>query len=80
MANSDSGSSFYDEATNYQLERDGNYNRVLAQSSIGANHREPLADDLYAQDKENIEANDPDGLLPHTLEARFEMQIQLQEW
>ena len=53
---------------------------MLAQSSIGASHREPLADDSDAQDKENVEANDHDGLLPHTLEARFEMQIQLQEW
>ena len=59
MANSGSESSFYDEATDYQLEDDGNDDRVLAQSSIGASHREPLADDSDAQDKENVEANDP---------------------
>ena len=69
-----------DEATDYQLEDDGNDERVLAQPGIGASHGEPLADDSDAQDKENIEANDSDGLLPHTLEARFERQIQVQEW
>jgi len=80
MANSDSESSFYNEATDYQLEDDGNADRVLAQPGIGASHREPLADDSDAQDKENFEANDPDGLVPQTLEARFERQIQVQEW
>ena len=30
---------------------------MLAQSSIGASHREPLADNSDAQDKENVEAN-----------------------
>ena len=69
MANSDSESSFYDEAIDYQLEDDGNDDRVLAQPGIGASHGEPLADDSDAQDKENVEANDPDGLLPQTLEA-----------
>ena len=72
MANSDSELSFYDEATDYQLEEDGNDDRVLAQPGIGANHRELLAEDSNALDKENVEANDPDGLLPQTLEARFE--------
>ena len=80
MANNNSESSFYDEATDYQLEDDSNDDRVLAQPGIGACHGEPLADDLDAQDKENVEANDPDGLLPQTLEARFERQIQVQEW
>ena len=42
--------------------------------------REPLADGSDAQDKENVEANDPDGLLLLTLEDRFERQIQVQEW
>ena len=80
MANSDSESSFYDEATDYQLEDDGNDDHVHAQPGIGASHGEPLADDSDAQDKENVEANDPDRLLPQTLEARFERQIQVQEW
>ena len=82
MANSDSDSSFHDEATDYQLEDDGNDGRVLAQPGIGASHGEPLAlaDDSDAQDKKNVEANDPDGLLPQALEARFERQIQVQEW
>ena len=80
MANSDSKSSFYDEATDYQLEDDGNDDRVLAQLGIGASHGEPLADDSDAQDEENVEANDPGGLLPQALEARFERQIQVQEW
>ena len=53
---------------------------MLAQPGIGAGHGEPLADDLDAQEKENVEANDPDGLLPQTLGARFERQIQVQEW
>ena len=65
----DSESSFYDEATNYQLEDDSNDDHVLAQPGIVACHGEPLADDSDAQDKENVEANDPDGLLPQTLEA-----------
>ena len=69
MANSDSESSFYDKATDYQLEDDGNDDRVLAQPGIGTCHGEPLADDSDAQEKENIEANDPNGLLPQTLEA-----------
>ena len=69
MANSDSESSFYDEATDYQLEDDGNDDRVLAQPGIGACHGEPLPDDSDAQDKENFETNDPDGLLPQTLET-----------
>ena len=34
MANSDSESSFYDEATDYQLEDDGNDDRVLAQPGL----------------------------------------------
>ena len=80
MANSDSESSFYDEATDYQLEDDGNDDRVVAQPGIGACHGEPLADDSDAQDKENVEANDPDGLLPQTLEARCERPFQVQEW
>ena len=80
MANSDSESSFYDGATDHQLEDDGNDERVLAQPGIGASHGEPLDDNSDAQDKENVEANDPDGLLPQTLEARFERQIQVQEW
>ena len=53
---------------------------MLAQPGIYAYHGEPLADDSDAQDEENIEANDPEGLLPQTLEARFERQIQVQEW
>ena len=80
MANSDSESSFYDKATDYQLEDDGNDDRVLAQPGMGASHGAPLADDSDTQDKENVEANDPDGLLPQILEARFERQIQVQEW
>ena len=80
IAKSDSESSFYDAATDYQLEDDGNDDRVLAQPGIDASHREPLADDSDAQDKENVEASGPDGLLPQTLEARLERQIQVQEW
>ena len=80
MANSDSESSFYDEAVDYELEDEGNDYRVLAQPGINAYHGEPLADNSDAQDEENVEANDPDGLLPQTLEARFERQIQVQEW
>ena len=80
MASSDSESSFYDEATDYQLEDGGNDDRVLAQPGIGASHGQPLADDSDAQDKEIVEANDPDGVLPQTLEARFERQIPVQEW
>ena len=34
MANSHSESSFYDEATDYQIEDDGNDNRVLAQAGL----------------------------------------------
>ena len=34
MANSDSESSLYDEATDYQLEDDGNDDRVLAQPGV----------------------------------------------
>ena len=80
MANSGSESSFHDEATDCQLEDDGHDDRVLAQPGIGASQGKPLVDDLDAQDKETVEANDPDGLLPQTLEARFERQIQVQEW
>ena len=47
----DSESSIYDEATDYQLEDDGNDDRVLAQPGIGACHGEPLAGDSDAQDK-----------------------------
>ena len=77
MANSDSESSFYDDAVDYELEDEGNDDRVLAQPGIYAYHGEPLADDSYAQEEENVEANDPDGLLSQTLEARFERQIQV---
>jgi len=69
IANSDSESSLYDEATDYQLEDGGNNDRVLPQPGIGASHGELLADDSDTQDKENVEANYPDGLLPQTLEA-----------
>ena len=34
MAKNDSESSFYDEATDHQLEDDGNDDRVLAQPSL----------------------------------------------
>ena len=34
IANSDSESSFYDEATDYQLEDDGNDDRVFAQPDL----------------------------------------------
>ena len=44
-----------------------NDDHVLAQPGVGASHGEPLADDSDAQDKENVEANDPHGLLPQTL-------------
>ena len=80
MANSESESSFYDEATDYQLEDNGNDDCVLAQPGISASHGESLADDSDAQNKEHVEASDPDGLLPQTLEARFERQIRVQEW
>ena len=80
MANSDSELSFYDEATDYRLEDNSNDDHVLAQPGISSSHGEPLADDSDVQDKENVEANDPDGLLPQSLEARFERQIQIQEW
>ena len=77
---SDSESSFYDGATDYQLEDDRNDDRVLAQPGIVACHEELLADNSDAQGKENVEANDLDGLLPQALEACFERQIQVQEW
>ena len=56
MAHSDSESSFYDEATDNQLENDGNDDRVLALPGIVTYHGGPLADDSDAQ--ENVEAND----------------------
>ena len=80
MANSDSESTFYDEATDYQLKDDGNDDHVLAQPGTVAWHNELLADTSDAQDKENVEANDLDRLLPQALEAWFERQIQVQEW
>ena len=67
MTNGDSESSFYDEAIDYELDDEGSDERVLAQPSIGASHGEPLVDDSDGQDKENVEANNPDGLLPQTL-------------
>ena len=45
------------------------YYYLLTFRVIGTCHGEPLADDSDAQDKENVETNDPDGLLPQTLEA-----------
>ena len=39
-----------------------------------------LADHSETPYEENVDANDPDGLLPETLEARFERQIQVYEW
>jgi len=47
---------------------------------IGACHGEPLPDDSGKQEKENVDAKDPNGLLPQTLEDWFESQIQVQEW
>ena len=72
--------SFYNEATDYQVEDDGNDDRLLAQPGIGASNGEPPADDSDVQDKENVEANDPDGLLPQNLEVRFVREIEVQEW
>ena len=54
MANSDCESSFYDEATDYQLENDGNDDRVLAQPCIVTYQGEPQADDSDAQDEEKM--------------------------
>ena len=44
-ANSINELSFHNEAADYQLEDDGNDDRVLAQPGIVAYHGEPLADD-----------------------------------
>jgi len=80
MGRSNSKSSFYDEATDYQLKDDGNDHHVLLQPGIVAYHREPLAADSDAQDEENVEAYDPTVLPQQSREARFERQIQVQEW
>ena len=50
---------FNDEATDYQLEDDGNGDRVLAQPGIGASHGEPLADDWDAQVKKMLRPMTP---------------------
>ena len=71
MANSDSESSMYDEDIDFQLD---------AQPSAVAYQGEPLAVDSDTSNEENGDVDDPDGLLPDTLEPRFEMQIQVQEW
>ena len=70
MANSDSESSIYDEAI--ELEDEESDDRMLAQPGVVAYHGEPLADHSETPYEENVDVNDPDGLLPETLEARFE--------
>ena len=80
MANSDSESSIYDEAIEFQLEDEESDDRMLAQPGVVAYHGEPLADHSETPNEENVDVNDPDGLLPETLEARFERQIQVYEW
>ena len=80
MANSDSESSIYDEAIEFQLEDEESDDRMLAQLGVVAYHGEPLADHSETPNEENVDVNDPDGLLPETLEARFERQIQVYEW
>ena len=67
MANSDRESSIYDEAIEFQLE-DEESNDIPRRA-----HSE-------TPNEENVDVNDPDGLLPETLEARFERQIQVYEW
>ena len=53
---------------------------MLAQPGVVAYHGEPLTDHSETPNEENVDVNDPDGLLPETLEARFERQIQVYEW
>ena len=80
MTYSDSESSIYDEAIEFQLEDEESDDRMLAQPGVVAYHGEPLADHSETPNEENVDVNDPDGLLPETLEARFERQIQVYEW
>ena len=63
MANSDSKSSSYDEAIEFQL-KDDQSDRMLSQPGILAYHGEPLADHLETPNEENVDVKDPDGLLP----------------
>ena len=64
MANSDSKSSSYDEAVEFQLKDDHSDDRMLSQPGILAYHGEPLPDHLETLNEENVDVNDPDGLLP----------------
>ena len=51
MANSDSGSSIYDEVIEFQLKDEDSDDRMLAQPGVVAYHGEPLADHSETQIK-----------------------------
>ena len=80
MAYSDSESLIYDEAIEFQLEDEESDDRMLAQPGVVAYHGEPIADHSETPNEENVDVNNPDGLLPETLETTFERQIQVHEW
>ena len=83
MAESDSETSSYgDTASNHAQNELEDEEGDIFQPGMLAYQGEPLADaaDENDEEGENEEIEDPDGLAPAILEARFEKIVQVNEW
>ena len=70
-SNSSSESSLCSETALNEFGGDENDEGVVAQQGIFANQRKPLASDPDGEGDEDMDADDPGGLLSAALEARF---------
>ena len=78
-SNSSSESSLCSQTALNEFGSDDNDEGVVAQQGIFANQRKPLASDPDGEGDEDMDADDPGGLLSATLEARFLKEVQVQE-
>ena len=78
--NSSSESSLCSETSLIEFGGDDNDVGVVAQQGIVSYHGEPLATDPDGEGNEDMDADDPDGVLQVPLEARLLEEVQVREW
>ena len=78
-SSSSSESSLCSETALNEFGGDDNDKGVVAQQGIFAYNGEPLASDPDSEGDEDMDSDDPGGLLSATLEARFLKEVQVQE-
>ena len=76
---SSSKSSLCSETALNEFGGDDNDESVVAQQGIFAYHGEPLASYPDSEGGEDMDSDDPGGLLSAALEARFLKEVQVQE-